>query len=128
MFGPRCGQQFYLINRIFKTREFQKAKFEDAEMFGTESKSIFKIHVDLEHFSPRNHLFSAKPQNESFGENICMKITSLLFTHYSKPNMLNSNMSMTHEFDVLETTAQGITEPGLPNRDHILAQPFAGKI
>ena len=49
-----------------------------------------------------------------------MKITSLLFTHYSKGNMLNSNMSMTHEFDVLETTAQGITEPGLPNRDHIL--------
>ena len=42
--------------------------------------------------------------------------------------MLNSNMSMTHEFDVLETTAHGITEPGLPNRDHILAQQFAGKI
>ena len=55
-----------------------------------------------------------------------MKITSLLFTHYSKGNMLNSNMSMTHEFDILETTAQGITEPGLPNRDHIFAQPFAG--
>ena len=71
---------------------------------------------------------SAKPQYESFGEHICMKITSLLFTHYSKPNMLNSSMSMTHEFDVLETTPHGITEPGLPNRDHILAQPFAGKI
>ena len=42
--------------------------------------------------------------------------------------MLNSNMSMTHEFDVLETTMQGITEPGLPNRDHILTQPFVGKI
>ena len=48
--------------------------------------------------------------------------------HYSKGNMLNSNMSMTHEFDVLETTAQGIMEPGLPNRDHILAQPFVEKI
>ena len=57
-----------------------------------------------------------------------MKITSSLFTHYSKGNMLNSNMSMMHEFDVLETTAQGITEPGLPNHDHILAQPFAEKI
>ena len=42
--------------------------------------------------------------------------------------MLNSNMSITHEFDVPETTAQEITEPGLPNRDHILAQPFAEKI
>ena len=48
--------------------------------------------------------------------------------HYSKGNMLNSNMSMTHEFDALETTAQGITEHGLPNRDHILAQPFVEKI
>ena len=57
-----------------------------------------------------------------------MKITSLLFTHYSKRNMLNSNMSMTPEFDVPETTAQGITEPGLPNRDHILAQPSAEKV
>ena len=69
-----------------------------------------------------------KLQNNSSGKNICMKITSLLFTHYSTGNMLNSNMSMTHEFDVLETTAQGITEPSLPNRDHILAQPFAEKI
>ena len=42
--------------------------------------------------------------------------------------MLNSNMSMTHEFDVLEATAQEITEPGLPNHDHILAQPFVEKI
>ena len=57
-----------------------------------------------------------------------MKVTSLLFTHYSTRNMLNSNMLMIHEFDVLETTAQGITEPGLPNRDHKLAQQFAGKI
>ena len=122
------GSKFYLINRIFKTREFQKAKFEDAEMCGTESKSSFKIQIDLEHFSPCNYLFSAKPQNESFGENICMKITSLLFTHYSKQNMLNSNMSMTHEFDILETTAQGLTKPGLLNHDHILAQPFTGKI
>ena len=48
--------------------------------------------------------------------------------HYSKGNMLNSNMSIMHEFDVLESTAQGITEPGLLNRDHILAQPFAEKI
>ena len=42
--------------------------------------------------------------------------------------MLNSNMSMMHDFDLLETTAQGITEPGRPNRDHILAQPFVEKI
>ena len=48
--------------------------------------------------------------------------------HHSKGNMLNSNMSMTHEFDVLETTAQGITETDLPSRDDILAQPFAEKI
>ena len=33
---------------------------------------------------------------------------------------MNSNVSVMHEFDVLETTAQGITEPGLPNRDNIL--------
>ena len=57
-----------------------------------------------------------------------MKVTSLLFTHYSTRNMLNSNMLMTHEFDLLETTVQGITELGLRNRDHILAQQFAGKI
>ena len=90
-------------------------------MCGTQSKSSFKIHVDLQHFSPHNYLFAAKPQIESFGENIYMKITSLLFTHYSKQNMLNSDMSMTHEFDILETIAQGIMEPGLPNRDHMLA-------
>ena len=101
---------------------------EDAEMCGTQSKSSFKIHVELEHFSPHNFLFAAKPQNKSFGKNICMKITSLLFTHYSKRNMMNSNVSVMHEFDVLETTAQGITEPGLPNRDNILTQLFAGKI
>ena len=70
----------------------------------------FKIHVELEHFSPRDYLFVVKPQDNSSGKNICMKITSLLFTHYTKGNMLNSNTSMTHEFDVLETTAQGITE------------------
>ena len=93
-------------------------------MCGTQSKSCFKIHVDLEHFSPHNYLFAAKPQDKNFGKNICMKITSLLFTHYSKRNILNSNLSVRHELDVLETTVQGITEPGLPNHDHMLAQPL----
>ena len=95
----------FLINRIFNTGEFQKTKVEEAETRGTQSTLSFKIHVELEHLLSHNHLFAAKPQNKSFQKNICMKMTSLLFTHYSKQNMMNSNMSMTHEFEVLETTA-----------------------